>query len=141
MVFSSGEALSDIVGHIDGRNRPLVTFSVPGHEDAVLALIDTGFNGYLLMHEDVAGRLGFVNRGLTTTVEFAGHARHRLNVADGRISWFDRLVDVSVLVSSDSPPRAAAPDEPIALIGTALLNPHKLVVDFASGQVLIAEAK
>jgi predicted aspartyl protease len=131
--------LSEIAGHVDLRNRPLVNVAIPGHEDPILALIDTGFNGYLLVHEDIAQRLCFISTGTTTMVEFAGHARRKLYVADGQIIWFGELTPVPVLVSTEDRPRPAIPDEPIALIGTGLLNPHKLVVDFASRQVLLVK--
>jgi predicted aspartyl protease len=137
--FSWGEVLPEIIGHVDARNRPLVTFSVPGHEDAVLALVDTGFNGYLLMHADVAKGLGFLVTDVTIPVEFAGYARREVNLAGGRITWFDQTIDVDVLVTTEERPRNVGSDEPIALIGAGLLNPHRLVVDFGSRRVSITQ--
>jgi predicted aspartyl protease len=127
--------LPEIIGHVDARNRPLVSFSVPG----VLGLIDTGFNGYLLMHTEVAKRFGFTVTDVTMIVEFAGHPRREVFVADGRIAWFNQSVDVDVLVTTEERPRNILPDEPVALIGTELLNPHKLVVDFTNRRVVIAQ--
>ena len=133
--------MPEIVGHGDPRNRPLVRISIPGHEDTVLALLDTGFNGYLLIHEAIARQLGFATTGAATNVELAGHVLQELYVADGTISWFNKSVLVPVLVRTEERPSQLGPDEPIALIGTALLNPHKLVVDFTSRRVLIAQAE
>ena len=131
--------MPEIIGHVDARNRPLVSFSIPGHEDGVLGLVDTGFNGYVLMHRDVAKRFGFAVTDITIMVEFAGHPRREVYVAGGRIAWFNQIVDVDVLVTTEERPRNILSDEPVALIGTGLLNPHKLVVDFANRRVLIAQ--
>jgi hypothetical protein len=48
--------------------------------------------------------------------------------------------EVPVLVSNDEPSALAA-DEPMILIGPALLSPHRLMIDFARGSVLIAQAE
>jgi predicted aspartyl protease len=133
-----GAVLSELLGHVDARNRPLLTFSVPGREDGVLGLVDTGFNGYLLVDAAIAQQLGFTVTDVTDTVEFAGHVHRRLSVAAGRIHWFDQVIDIDVLVSAEEPPRMAAA-EPAALIGTTLLNPHSLTVDFATRRVVLSE--
>jgi predicted aspartyl protease len=132
--------LSEVVGHVDLRNRPLANISISGREDAVLALIDTGFNGHLLMHEDVAEQFGLVMTGAAARVELAGRELRQFSVADGRILWFGELRQVPVLISADESPRRGGPDEPLVLLGTALLNPHKLIVDFERRRVVIAQA-
>lgn len=91
------------------------------------------------MHRDVAKRFGFAVTDITIMVEFAGHPRREVYVAGGRIAWFNQIVDVDVLVTTEERPRNILPDEPVALIGTGLLSPHKLVVDFANRRVLIAQ--
>jgi hypothetical protein len=49
--------LSELVGHVDERERPLIRVPIPDQDRSFLALVDTGFNGWLLMD---AVRLGFV---------------------------------------------------------------------------------
>jgi hypothetical protein len=56
----------------------------------------------------------------------------------GSIVWFGRQRKVDVWVTAE-PLRAAAPDEPIGLLGTGLLNPHHLIIDFATRRVVISE--
>jgi predicted aspartyl protease len=133
--------LSEIVGHVDLRNRPLTKIEISGREDAVLALIDTGFNGHLLMHEDVAQQLGLVMTGAAAKVELAGHELRQFPVADGTVVWFGELRRIPVLISAEESPPRAGPDEPAVLLGTALLNPHKLTIDFAMRRVVIAQAR
>jgi predicted aspartyl protease len=132
--------LSEIVGHADLRHRPLINLSIPGREDPVLALIDTGFNGYLLTNHNVAQQLDFRLPGIEISVELAGHTVRRFELADGRIDWFGEIRQVPVLVSSDEPAMSTVADEPWILIGTALLNPHRLIIDFSTRRVLIAQA-
>jgi predicted aspartyl protease len=131
--------LPEIIGHVDLRNRPLVSISIPNYEDNILALVDTGFNGYLLVHQDNARHLGFSLPGVEITVELAGHAMRRFRVADGRVLWFGQVREVPVLLSTEDY-SLVAPDEPVLLIGTALLNPNKLIVDFTNRSVVIAQS-
>ena len=132
--------MPEIVGHVDERNRPLVRFSVPGQDDTFLALIDTGFNGHLFVQEDVAERLGFIDFGVATDAEFADQGRHKVYLAHGRSAWFGELVNVEVLIAADRPLRAASADEPVALLGTSLLFPHILIVDFNKRRVVIGRS-
>jgi predicted aspartyl protease len=132
--------LPEIIGHVDERDRPLVRFSVPGQDDSVLALIDTGFNGYLFVHQDIAVRLGFAKTGLVSEAEFADQGLHEVSLARGRMAWFGEVVTVDVLVAPDRLPRATHSDEPVALLGTSLLSPHQLTVDFANRTVVIAQS-
>jgi predicted aspartyl protease len=116
-----------------------VSIPIPGRDDALLGQIDTGFNGYLFVHQTIAEQLGFISSGQTTELEFADHTQHSAHFAAGRIEWFGKLLDIDVLVTARSLPRMM-PDDPIGLIGTALLNPHKLIIDFTTRRVLITQA-
>jgi hypothetical protein len=61
-----------------------------------------------------------------------------LERARGSIVWFGRERTVDVWMSAEAV-RAPLPDEPIGLLGTGLLNPHCLKVDFAKRRVVISE--
>ena len=74
-------------------------------------------------------------------VELAGGEHRTLEVARSHIVWFERSREVEVLIGPGGPPRAALADEPIGLIGTALLHPHKLTIDFATPRVEITESE
>jgi len=132
--------LSEILGHVDARDRPIVSLSVPDQEDGIPVVIDTGFNGELLIHSTDIDRIGCNLTDLTVTAEFAGRQRQLLNRARGRLVWFGRQRDVDVLVAMTNAPRSPTADEPIGLLGTALLSPHTLTVDFAARRVVIRES-
>lgn len=135
------EVLSDIIGHVDARGRPIVSLPTLDQEDEFLVVVDTGFNGTLLLHDgDIARRKCDITR-LEETVEFADRERRALLLGRSQIIWFGQLLHVDVLISPPNRSRAAMADEPIGLLGTALLSPHKLTVDFAARRVVITEQK
>src|SRR5882757_7986302 len=62
----------DLEGSVDDLNRPLVRIETPGFTDPLLAFVDTGFNGALLLDERQAARLGLsVERNSPTPVRLA----------------------------------------------------------------------
>jgi predicted aspartyl protease len=130
-------ALPELVGHVDQRERPLMRVSLPGQDRSFLALVDTGFNGWLLMEVMDAVSLGFMLSELTVQVQFAGRGQSRLSVAHGHIMWFGERHHIEVLVSTAEEGCIASPDEPVAILGTRLLNPHLLKIDFARRRVSI----
>ncbi len=112
---------------------------MPDSDDDVLVALDTGFNKELLVDRVHIGRFKGELTEVIEQVEFADHTHHSLVLAHGRIIWFGRLREVDILVPPTARPRAAFPDEPVGLLGTALLSPHKLTVDFAARRVVISE--
>jgi predicted aspartyl protease len=133
--------LSDIIGHVDARNRPLVLLSILGEEDAFPVIVDSGFNGELLLHDDAIIRHRCELTGLNEPIELADKASRLLMVARAQIIWFGQSRGVDVLIGTTQSSRAATADEPIGLLGTRLLSPHKLTVDFASRRVVVSESK
>jgi len=119
-----------LTGHIDERNQLWVTITVGGlhSKQTIKALIDTGFNGELLLPLQVAIPLG---------LQLAGAAPYRL--ADGSISQqmlFSAFIDWGTqrrtatvnVVHSDTP-----------LIGGGLLHGYVLLADFDKKQLMIKE--
>jgi predicted aspartyl protease len=131
--------LAELIGHVDDRNRPIVPLSIPGLEDAVLALVDTGFNGQILVNASDVDHLRFSAFDSREEVELADREQHVLVRGQGDIIWFGRPQRVYVFIAEAERPRAALPDEPVAMLGTALLSPHRLTVDFATRRVVIVE--
>ena len=129
--------MSDLVGHVDERERPLIRVPIPDQDRSFLALVDTGFNGWLMMDAVDAVSLGFVLSELAVSVEFAGRGHSHLGIAHGYIVWFGQRRRVEVLVSTERAGRPASPDEPVALLGRRLLCPHQLKVDFGDRTVAI----
>ena len=130
--------MSEIFGHVDERDRPIVSLSVHGQEDSFLVIVDTGFSGQLLINDTEIPRLRCEITGIDLPVEFANRERRMLSLARSRIVWFGEPQDVHVWVTTREPGRTALSDEPVGLLGTALLNPHRLMVDFAARRVVIS---
>jgi predicted aspartyl protease len=80
-----------------------------------MVVVDTGFNGELLIHDRDAARLKCEIKGYDEPVEFANRARGLLRRARGHILWFGRLRTVEVLIAASELSRAASADEPIGL--------------------------
>ena len=131
--------MSEIIGHVDARDRPIVSLSVPGQEDQFLVIVDTGFNGQLLIHDAAATRLNCESRRVDVRVEFADRGSRILDLGRGSIVWFGRHQEVDVWITTAEPGRTTTADQPIGLLGTGLLSPHKLTVDFATRRVVISE--
>lgn len=126
------------VGGVDARRRPLVRVRRIGAEDDFLVLLDTGFNGDLHMTLGMARRLGFELRPEKEPMEFADGRRESVQVGRGTIEWLGEQRIVAVFASPDPPkPRPVRKGEYVALLGTGLLSPHILLVDFTAMTVEI----
>jgi predicted aspartyl protease len=127
--------LAKLLGAVDHRGRPVVRVAVVGREDEVLATIDTGFNGEVMIVAGDAVAVGVAMRDGGRRVEL-GHGES-VDVRTGRLRlrWLNLEQEVSVLIGERREPSREG--EPIMLIGTRLLSPHLLLVDFGSGTVEI----
>jgi predicted aspartyl protease len=83
------------------------------------AVIDTGFNGHLSLPEKLAHRYGWRWAGYES-YEIATGDIVQENVFLGKIQWFGTVQDIYAVASH-------AQD---ILIGTRLLEPHQLLIDF-----------
>ena len=132
--------MADLTGSVDDRRRPLLRMPVPGHDD-LLAIIDTAFTGQLLVDEQIAGTWGVVVIDIKADVELGDGSRHVVKQGLLSVSCFDTMRDVTVLVVAHDPSRRARLDgEPVALVGTELLFPDILTVNFSSGLVTIQQS-
>jgi len=104
--------LSEIIGHVDARDRPIVSLAIPGHDDPLPVLIDTGFNKELLIHATDAARFKCEVSDVTMQVELAGRERSILTLACTSVVWFGRLRDVDVLIAGTEELRNILADEP-----------------------------
>jgi predicted aspartyl protease len=102
-----------------------------------LATVDTGFNGDLFMSAADAKLLGWQGSGLRSVVKLAD-ANREIEEAQAVIIWMGRARKVELLLSH-ADPSPSATDEPIALIGTRLMTPHLLLIDFQAATVEIEE--
>jgi hypothetical protein len=112
---------------------------MPGQDDDLLVLVDTGFNGELLLNESEATHLNCEIRDYSEAVELADRERRMLKRGRIQILWFGRPRELDLLITSAEGARAALADEPHGLVGTALISPHVLTIDFATRRVVISE--
>ena len=130
------------VGHVDDRGRPLLRIELRGTDESFLALVDTGCNASLVLPESEAMRLGMVMTGLESWVEFADGRKQLLRACVATLIWLGAQRRVEALVTTPDGsvsmrPNARA-DEPIGLVGTGLLSPHLLTINFATADVIVA---
>ena len=126
--------LSKLTGRTDHLGRPVIR--IEAGDESILALVDTGFNGELMMSETDARMLGFTILERTIHVKLAAEQSEEVLQAIGSIDWMGKERRVSVLVTTDCSV-LRRDDDPVAMIGTALLTPHLLKIDFASRLVEI----
>jgi predicted aspartyl protease len=105
-------------------------------QDDFLALVDTGFNGGLFIAAADAAHLGVPLNDVKVKVKLAGGVQQSVVRTKWSISWFGEHRSVDVLVSLE-PVQSHSPDEPVALLGTALLRPNLLLIDYEAGTVEI----
>ena len=125
-----------LFGNVDLRGRPVVRIGRADGGDDFLAVVDTGFNGELLVSSEDVPRIGVAASRVVATVELAGGLLQDVEQAKIEIMWMgrSRLVDIFIGIE---PAVRKSTDEPIALIGTGLLRPHLMLIDFQSGTVEI----
>ena len=118
------------MGSVDRLGRPLVRVGLKDTNDDFLALVDTGFNGDLMMSDTTAGSLKVSLSNAIVCVELGNGQLENVRNGALDIVWLgaERRARVLVCPTWGSP----ASDAPIALLGTSLLRPHLLLVDFSA---------
>jgi predicted aspartyl protease len=134
----------DLEGSVDDLKRPLVRIEIPGFNDPLVAFIDTGFNGALLIDERQAARLGFsVERDSITPVQLASQRKEDFLVGRGSFIWLGerKTILAHVLIETQGERRArnGRETEEEILIGTGLLSDCRLEIDFPARKVLISK--
>ena len=124
--------MAKVIGSVDERGRPVVR--IEGRQESVLVIIDTGFNGDLLTTRDAATLLGVDPNFDETEVALADGRTAVVYETRATITWLDRERRVRVLVSDEW---TTVGDAPVGLLGTDLLLPHLLRIDFANRMVEI----
>jgi predicted aspartyl protease len=117
--------MEKMIGSVDHLGRPVL--QIEGKNDHFLVLVDTGFNGDLLVTEAASRALGAIQHGLVTTLELGDGSRTKVLQARATIPWIERNRVVKVFIAKNWHPTG---DNPVGLLGTALIAPHRLVVDF-----------
>ncbi len=130
--------MSKLTGRIDRMGRPIIRLE--NKYESFLALVDTGFNGQLMVNEIDAQMLGFITLDRGIDVGLATEQSETVSEGIGLIDWMGEEKRIRVLISSPSG-ALRRDDDPIAIIGTGLLSPDLLEIDFAKGTVTIESQK
>ena len=132
--------MAEMRGSVDGLRRPLLRLTINGRGDDILATVDTGFNGELLMPEIDARELGIVPLGVEGRITLGDGSEILVKQAIAILVWLGLERDVRIhLTASVRPPqdRSRPADDPIALIGTSLITPNILEINFGARTVAI----
>ena len=123
-----------IEGHLDDQGMPFIDLQLIPSRSARTALLDTGFDGELLVYYDDLHRAG---------IEVAADRIVQARLADGSdatllgatliIAWFGELRPVR----ADIVP-AIRPANARSLVGCRLLRDSRLEIDFPRGTVLVS---
>ena len=124
--------MAKVIGSIDNRGRPLVR--IDAGDDGLLAIVDSGFNGAMIVAGPSVSLFDRQPGGVAVSVELGNGTTAKFVETIGTINWLGTKQRIGILVSESWTP---AVDEPSALIGTRLLTPHLLLIDFDRGLVEI----
>jgi predicted aspartyl protease len=131
-------------GSIDDLRRPFVRIELAGFSDPLVAFIDTGFNGALLIDEQQAGRLNFqIFRNSFARARLASQRDEDFLLGRGSLRWLGELHHVTAYVLIETPEarrhRVARKTEEEILLGTEMLAACRVEIDFPARRVLIAK--
>ena len=107
---------------LDHDNQAFLTFDCG--QGPLDYLIDTGFNGSLIIGEEVFDPTNAIPAGAMTT-ELASHQSFQYQTYLLAFDWFGQELITRIMVGAGKE----------CLIGTALLNPHRLEIDYGSQSV------
>ena len=121
-------------GRLNQHGMPIVDIRVEGFPGPLSVLVDTGFNGELIISEEQARGAGILYLpGHVYPAMVANAQRPGFYPGAGYVSWFveRRGVDIHVLPGP-------TPQEPwTPMIGTRLLANSRLEIDFPNRTILI----
>src|SRR5262249_42859978 len=105
--------------------RILIRFGDRAHVECI---IDTGFDGALVLPRDLVDSLGLPILG-GEEIELVGDLRAWVNISLGNVRWLGEDRDAEILISEGND----------CLIGTELLCGTRLTIDYAGGTVSITK--
>lgn len=126
-------------GWIDDIDQPFVRLRLGRLEDPSPVVIDTGFNGQLLMSRILAIEAGFEISDSKQSVTLGDEQEQSLRRAHGTVDWFGIHRSVVAFVYEPSQSEKRRPSRP-AKIGTQLLNDARLEIDFVARAVRISRS-
>ena len=130
-------------GSIDDLKRPLVRIEASGFSDPLVAFIDTGFNGALIVDASQAARFGFLVSSQYARARLASQRDEAFLLGRGRLPWLGEELPVTAYILIETPEerrfRLARKTEEEILIGTELLANCRVELDFPGRKVLITK--
>ena len=121
-----------IQGLVNAAYEAVIRLTVQGpsgERREIEAVVDTGYNGFLTLPQDLVTELGLVYRD-----------RGRAILADGSEAFFD-IYDVAVLWDNLLRNTRASAADATPLVGMALLDSHSLYVEVESGGRVVIQAR
>lgn len=106
-------------GFVDEIEQAFLTIELP--QGPLDFQIDTGFSGALIIGSELFETDGATDAG-TIDAELAADHHHTFQAYEVVLNWFDEPVLVRVMVGPGKE----------CLIGTQMLTPHRLEIDFAT---------
>ena len=126
--------MARIDGYVDRSTlAPFVKIRLVSQTDEDIelpAMIDTGYNGEMILSENQIRSLSLEFLG-TIDTELADGEIVELDLFKGRIKWFDRIREIAVGSSRSED----------TLLGTLLLADCELGIDFKNGWVKIEQLR
>ena len=120
-------------GHLDEHGQPVIPVRLLTASAPLTLLIDTGFDGEVLMYEDQLSRAGVPPTYQDMTrVRLADGSEATFFIASATVDWQGEPRTVSI----DVIPRPA-PASAKGLLGCGLLRDSRLSIDFPAGAVQI----
>jgi len=113
-----------VEGHLDELNQAFLTFDFG--QGPLDFHIDTGFSGTLIIGEELFDRSRAIPAG-TIEAELAAHQVWIYERFDIQFTWLGQEALVRALIGPGKE----------CLIGTELLHPHRLEIDYGKGTVLL----
>lgn len=136
--------MPEIVGSVTDLMEPLIHLDVSGAEDPLPVVVDTGFNGWVLLSSE--GTVG------VSGLDLSEAKTHDLTLADGttvtallttvEIRWLaeKRVVPLFVVQRVEGKGSRGVRSNRAGVIGTSLLGNCRLNVDFPARYLQIADA-
>ena len=120
-------------GRLDGNGQPVIPVRFLGATVPITLLIDTGFDGELLLYAEQLSRIGIpATYQDMTRVRLADGSEATFFIASATVDWQGEPRTVSI----DVIPRPAPPSAR-GLLGCGLLRDSRLSIDFPAGAVQI----
>ncbi len=113
-----------ISGIVNDRLEAVVELPVSspaGQTSDIKAIVDTGYNGFLMLPTAVVNELGLLYAGKVTVILADGN-RTDLPLFRVQLIWDDQPMSITVAASG-----------PVPLVGMELLEGHNLNIDVHSG--------